>query len=101
VQLEPAIVAPGPAIEADDDRALGNEGGTIDEIALAIGHGEIGQHLADGRHVLIGLFARNALHESIIGRLKLGQELARLAEIKFQALLERPLEGIRLFKGLL
>lgn len=66
MQLKPAIIAPRPAIEADDKRPLGNELRKLDQIALAVGHGEIGHHLADGRNVLFGFGCRNALYELVV-----------------------------------
>ncbi len=99
MQLEPAIVAPGAAIEADHQRALTQQRGKIDQPALAIGHYEIGELVADGRNESIGAVGLNARDELVVGGLEIGEKLARFPEIELQPLIERSLDGIRLAKG--
>jgi len=52
MKLEPAIVAPRPAIEADHKRAVIEQRGKPDELALAVGQAERGQSLADRGHLV-------------------------------------------------
>jgi hypothetical protein len=47
MKLEPAIVAPRTAIEADHERAVIEQRGKLDELALAVGQAERGQILPD------------------------------------------------------
>ena len=52
MKLEPAIVAPRPAVEADHERALIEQCGKLDELPLAVGQAELRQSLADRGHLV-------------------------------------------------
>jgi hypothetical protein len=47
MKLEPAIVAPRPAIEADDKRPVIEQRGKLDELSFAVGQAELRQILPD------------------------------------------------------
>jgi len=99
MQLEPAIVAPRPAVEADDERPSAQERRKIDEMSLAIGHQKIGQSFADGGDDNLGAVGLNARDEIVVGRLDIGKKSAGFSEIEFQPFVERSLKGIRLVEG--
>ncbi len=69
-------------------------------MAVAVGHQEIRQPLADGRHLLVGAVLPDALHQLVVGRLEIRKQLARLAEIEFEARGKRCVKHIRLLKCL-
>ena len=97
MQLEPAIIAPGPAVEADHERTLREQRGKLDELPLAVGHAEIGQSLANlGDLVAVPDIGGDAGDELVVGRLHLRQQLARLAKIELEPLVQRSLEMVGL-----
>src|SRR5680860_116161 len=99
MQLEPAIIAPRPAVEADDELPSSQERRKIDEMALAVGQQKIGQSFADGGNENIGAVGANARDEFVIGRLQIGQKLSGFSEVELQPFIERRIKGIRLVEG--
>lgn len=95
MKLEPTIVAPWPAIEAYHVRALGQQCGELDKLTFAVGQAEIRQGLADRGHLVAGadIFGDPG-NELIVGRLELGKQLAGLAEIEFESLIQRRWETV-------
>ena len=74
MKLEPAIVAPGTAVEADHERALIEQRGKLDELPFAVGQAEIWQRLPDRGHLVARVdIVGDAGDEPIVGRLELGQ----------------------------
>ena len=87
MQLEPAIIAPGPAVEADNERTLREQRGKLNECPLAVGHAEVWQNLADLRDLVAILdVGCDAGDELVVCRLHLRQQLARLAKIELEPL---------------
>jgi hypothetical protein len=69
--------------------------GKLDRLALAVGHAEIGQDLADRWHLVGGAdIVGDAGNELIVGRLKLGKQSARLTEIELEPLGQRGFEMV-------
>src|SRR3990170_1816882 len=99
MQLEPAIVAPRPAVEADDERPSAQERDKIDDMPLAVGHQKIGQSFADGGNENIGAVGLNARGEIVVGRFEIGKKLAGFSEIEFQPLVERTSRASALSKA--
>src|SRR5262245_27639221 len=101
MKLEPAIVAPWPAIEADHKGALVQQCGKVDKLAFTVGQAEIRQGLADSGHPVAGAdIVGDPGNEPIIGRLELGKQLARLPEIELEPLGQRGFETVGLQKRL-
>ncbi len=55
MQLEPAIAAPWPAVEADHQRSTSRELLELDETSLTVGQAEILKRFADFRHLAAGI----------------------------------------------
>jgi hypothetical protein len=100
MQLKAAIVAPGPAIEADDKRPGCQQRRKVYDPAIAVRHAEIGHDLAECRYLATRGIGGKARNELIVGRLQLRQERARLAKVKFEPFGERGIEAVCLLKGL-
>ena len=99
MKLEPAIVAPWPAVEADHERAVIEQRGKLDELPFAVGQAERRQNLSDRWHLIAGLdIVGDAGNEPIVGRLELGKQLAQLAEIELEPLGQRGFETVGLRK---
>ena len=96
MQFQSAIIAPGPAVEADDERPLAQQRLQGDEAAVGIGHQEVRQHFANRRNKKVRLALFQARDEVVIGRFEIWKKLARLGEIELQPLVERSLKGIGL-----
>ena len=97
MQLEPAIIAPWPAVETDHERTLREERGKLNELPLAVGHAEIWQSLANiGDLVAVQDIAGDAGDELVVSRLHLRQQLAQLAKIELEPLVQRGLEMVGL-----
>src|SRR5262245_22500480 len=98
-QFEPAIVAPGAAVEADHEWSLRQERVEIDEVALGVGQEEAGTLAANGRNAVRSGIWPDALDQPVIGHFEVRKQLARCAEIEAQPLVEGTLECIRLAEG--
>jgi len=105
VELEPAIVAPWPAVEAEHERFLFQERREPNELSIAVGHAELRQSRTNLRHLIaVEDIRADAGDELIVGRLELRQKRARLTEIERKPLIQRSGKtvslGKRLGKGL-
>jgi hypothetical protein len=69
-------------------------------MAFAIAHEKVGKLFADCGNLDLVLVRLEPCDELVVSRLKIGKQLAGLAEIEFQALLEWRVEGFGLLKGL-
>lgn len=88
-QFEAAIVAPGAAVEADDERPLRQQRIEIDEVSLGVGQEEAGKLGADGGNAVRGCIGPDALDQPVIRAFEVRKQLARFVEIESQPLVER------------
>jgi hypothetical protein len=81
-QFEPAIVAPGPAIEADHERPLRQQRVESDEVAFGVGQAKAGELAANRGNAVRGGIGPDALDQPVIGAFEVRKQFARFAKIE-------------------
>ncbi len=99
MEFQTAVIAPGTAIEADDERPLLEERLELDHSPGGVPHAEGWKPLADLRHETFGsALLGKTLDPLVIGRFQLRQHSPRPCQIRRQPLVQRLGGGIGALK---